>query len=87
MAHRLAAVCGGAVTPALRNTTDHLPLTPREREIANLVAAGLSNSAIAERLYVSVRTVEGHIYRAFTKLDLASRDELAALVQQPPPSP
>ena len=87
MAHRLAAVCGGAVTPALRNTTDHLPLTPREREIANLVAAGLSNSAIAERLYLSVRTVEGHIYRACAKLDLASRDDLAALVRQPPPSP
>jgi DNA-binding CsgD family transcriptional regulator len=84
MAYRLAAVCGGAVTPALRDTAEYLPLTPREREIANLAAAGLSNGAIAERLYLSVRTVEGHIYRACAKLNFASRDELAALVQLPP---
>ena len=88
-----------AIQSALARRPSHLPrgnveqirtrmtsLTPREREIANLVAAGLSNSAIAERLYLSARTVEGHIYRACAKLDLASRDELAALVQQPPPS-
>jgi DNA-binding CsgD family transcriptional regulator len=85
MAHRLAVACGGAVTPALRNTAEYLPLTSREREIANLVAAGLSNVDIAERLCLSARTVEGHIYRACTKLDLSRRDELAAVVQRPPP--
>ena len=51
-----------------------LPLTVREREIANLVAAGLSNREIADRLTVSVRTVEGHLYRACIKLDTRPPD-------------
>jgi DNA-binding CsgD family transcriptional regulator len=53
----------------------------REREIANLVAAGLSNRDIADRLTVSVRTVEGHLYRACIKLDISDREELAALIR------
>ncbi|WP_068278690.1 helix-turn-helix transcriptional regulator [Aldersonia kunmingensis] len=87
-ANRNAAECGGAMTPALRTSAQPLPLTVREREIANLVAAGLSNKQIAERLYVSVRTVEGHIYRAGGKLDVADREGLAALIkagEQKPP--
>nr|WP_283242168.1 helix-turn-helix transcriptional regulator [Gordonia araii] len=39
-------------------------LTDRQREIVRLAANGLSNKEIAERLVVSVRTVEGHLYRA-----------------------
>ena len=66
-AHRLAATCGGLRTPALQLAGSPLPLTVREREMANLVAAGLSNRDIADRLTVSVRTVEGHLYRACTK--------------------
>ena len=77
---RLAAACDGAVTPALRGATTPLPVTAREREIAGLVAKGLSNKQIAEKLTVSVRTVEGHIYRACIKLDVADRDDLAKLV-------
>jgi DNA-binding NarL/FixJ family response regulator len=46
----------------------------REREIAGLIAAGLSNSEIADRLVLSVRTVESHIYRACAKLDVTDRD-------------
>ncbi|ANS26412.1 hypothetical protein R1CP_08460 [Rhodococcus opacus] len=42
-----------------------------------MVAAGLSNRQIADRLFVSVRTVEGHIYRACMKLDVADRNGLA----------
>nr|MDT0525723.1 helix-turn-helix transcriptional regulator [Streptomyces sp. DSM 41633] len=57
-----------------------LPVTAREREVAGLVAQGLSNRDIAERLTVSVRTVEGHIYRACIKLGVADRDELAKIV-------
>jgi DNA-binding CsgD family transcriptional regulator len=56
------------------------PLTAREREIVSLVADGLSNRQIAERLVVSVRTVEGHLYRASAKLGTTSRAELAALL-------
>jgi DNA-binding CsgD family transcriptional regulator len=80
-ANRLAAQCGGIRTPALELAAHPLPLTVREREIANLVAAGLSNRDIADRLTVSVRTVEGHLYRACIKLDISDREELAALIR------
>lgn len=79
-AGRLSAACGGLRTPAVVAAAHPLPLTSREREIATLVAAGLSNKAIAERLVVSVRTVEGHIYRACTKLDLSDRSDLATVL-------
>ncbi|WP_153415558.1 helix-turn-helix transcriptional regulator [Nocardia macrotermitis] len=85
-ANRLAAACGGAGTPALRQSAQPLPLTAREREIANLVAAGLSNRQIADRLTVSVRTVEGHLYRACIKLDVTDREALADLMRGEPPS-
>ena len=52
-------------------------LTPREREVAWLVAEGLSNSAIARRLTLSERTVESHVSRVLHKLDLRSRTALA----------
>jgi DNA-binding CsgD family transcriptional regulator len=80
-AGRLAAICGGLRTPAVVAAAHPLPLTMREREIATLVAAGLSNKSIAERLTVSVRTVEGHIYRACSKLDVSDRSELATLMR------
>lgn len=76
---RIAGECGAATT-ATSQAIVPLPLTGREREVAALVREGLSNKQIAEILSMSVRTVEGHIYRACTKLDLASRAELAALV-------
>ncbi|QIS23211.1 helix-turn-helix transcriptional regulator [Nocardia terpenica] len=85
-ANRLAAACGGASTPALRQSAQPLPLTAREREIANLVAAGLTNRQIADRLTVSVRTVEGHLYRACIKLDVTDREALAELMRGEPPS-
>jgi len=62
-ANRLADACGGADTPALREVEGGL-LTTRQREILALAARGLSNRDIARRLNVSVRTVEGHRYRA-----------------------
>jgi DNA-binding CsgD family transcriptional regulator len=51
-------------------------LTPRERTIVTLAASGLSNREIAHRLYVALRTVENHLYRAFPKLGVTSRQEL-----------
>jgi DNA-binding CsgD family transcriptional regulator len=45
-----------------------------------MVSAGLPNREIADRLSVSVRTVEGHLYRIFAKLDIQSREQLACLV-------
>ncbi len=79
-AARLAALCEGARTPALVSGTQSLPLTGREREVATLAAAGLSNRDIAERLVISVRTVEGHVYRACAKLDLNDRAELSSVL-------
>jgi DNA-binding CsgD family transcriptional regulator len=78
---RLAAACGGVLTPAVRAAAAPLPVTSREREIAAMVAAGLTNREIAERLVVSVRTVEGHIYRACIKLDVTDREELGKIVR------
>jgi DNA-binding NarL/FixJ family response regulator len=79
-AHRLAQACEGAHTPALAALAAPLPLTSREREIATLAAGGLSNRQIADRLVISVRTVEGHLYRACAKLGATDRAELAALL-------
>ena len=55
-------------------------LSGREREIAELVAAGKRNREIADSLFLSVRTVEGHLARVFRKLEVSSRTELAARV-------
>lgn len=73
----LLAPCGPVHSPCLPMRTAG-PLTAREHEIAVLVATGLSNRAIAQRLVVSERTVENHLYRMFTKLDVTSRTEVAA---------
>jgi DNA-binding CsgD family transcriptional regulator len=67
-------------TPAVHSVAQPLPITEREREIVMLAAAGLSNRQIAERLSVSVRTVEGHVYRIFAKLGIEHRDQLIRLV-------
>ena len=69
------------MTPALILAAQPLPLSTREREIANFAAQGLSNREIADRLVVSARTVEGHIYRACIKLGLSDRKGLATLVR------
>lgn len=79
-ADALAERCGGACTPALRQASRPIPLTDREREIVMLIAAGLSNREVAERLTVSVRTVESHLYRAMARTGTASREELGALL-------
>ncbi|WP_348519335.1 LuxR C-terminal-related transcriptional regulator [Blastococcus sp. TF02-09] len=55
------------------------PLTGREREIAELVAAALTNRQIAERLVLSERTVESHVRSILAKLGAANRTEIAVL--------
>ncbi|WP_325052114.1 protein kinase domain-containing protein [Nocardia stercoris] len=55
-------------------------LTAREREVAGLVAEGLTNWAIADRLVVSQRTVQGHVEHILTKLGFTSRAQIAAWV-------
>jgi ATP/maltotriose-dependent transcriptional regulator MalT len=68
-------------TPAVHSVAQPLAITDREREIVMLAAAGLSNRQIAERLSVSVRTVEGHVYRIFAKLGIERREQLIHLVR------
>jgi DNA-binding CsgD family transcriptional regulator len=63
------------------------PLTAQERQIALLAASGLTNKQIGERLFLSPRTVGGHLHRVFPKLGIATRaalrDALGALPQPP----
>jgi len=54
-------------------------LTPREREVAALVAQGLSNREVAERLVISKRTADAHVEHILAKLGASSRTEIAAL--------
>ncbi len=77
---RAAELRGDAATPVLERVLSALPLTERELQIGVMVAEGLSNKAIAERLCVSVRTVEGHIYRACSKVDAPDRATLGYAV-------
>lgn len=59
------------------------PLTPSERRIVELAAAGQSNPRIAQALFVTVKTVESHLANAYHKLGVSSRRELsAALAEQ-----
>jgi DNA-binding CsgD family transcriptional regulator len=53
-----------------------VPLTPREREIALLAAGGSTSKEIAERLFVSARTVDNHLQNVYAKLGITSRSAL-----------
>ncbi|HKR49123.1 MAG TPA: LuxR C-terminal-related transcriptional regulator [Pseudonocardiaceae bacterium] len=72
----LARSCEMIRTPALEQLAPR-PLTTREGEVASLVVQGMKNQAIAERLVLSVRTVEAHLANAYAKLGITSRAELA----------
>jgi DNA-binding CsgD family transcriptional regulator len=61
-------------------------LSPQELQIAQLAAEGLSNREIGERLYLSHRTVESHLYRLFPKLGVTSRAQLRDALESAPSS-
>ncbi len=70
---RELGVSGRAVT---RGDRDHL--TARELEVLSLIAAGLSNAQIADRLVIAPKTAEHHVGRVLAKLGVRSRAEAAA---------
>jgi DNA-binding CsgD family transcriptional regulator len=74
---QLSQECGNPRTPGVRQPHGLTPLSAREREVALMAAAGASNRDIASRLFISVRTVEAHLQRVYTKLGVAGRDSLA----------
>ena len=79
---RAAGVASSAKAPALWNS-----LSAQELQVARMVAEGLSNRQIAERLYLSHRTVASHLYRIFPKLGITSRAQLAVMSLDLPGSP
>jgi DNA-binding CsgD family transcriptional regulator len=80
LAAKHAALCPGAVTPALTLTPQSEGLTPREREVAILAARGRPNAEIANELVLSVRTVETYVLRACRKLGVNTRADLARVL-------
>jgi DNA-binding NarL/FixJ family response regulator len=81
-AHALAEAALGELRatgarPRRRVTTGKGALTPSERRIAELAAAGCQNREIAEALFVTTHTVEFHLRNTYRKLEIASRTELA----------
>jgi len=85
-ARRLQLACSGARTAPLR-ALDDTPvfndLTTREREVVDLAARQLTNREIATELFISVRTVTTHLQRAYAKLGVNDRAQLAVLVSRP----
>jgi DNA-binding NarL/FixJ family response regulator len=70
--------CEGARPPSLILEDQPAQLTPREREVVTMAASGLSSKKIAERLVISVRTVNNLIQNAYIKLGVHNRTEAAA---------
>ena len=57
-------------------------LTPRERQVLDLIAAGATNRSIAATLFISEKTVSVHVSNIFAKLGVSNRTEAAAAVRQ-----
>jgi DNA-binding CsgD family transcriptional regulator len=79
-ARELAGRCGEVHTPALSDAAAPAVFTGRMREVVMLAGSGLSNREIAEQLQLSVRTVEGHFYRAAGRVGVRDRNELARVI-------
>ena len=76
------AVGGHSQPPATRAPSESVRLTPRETEVAELVASGMSNRDIAVKLVIAQRTAEGHVERILSKLGFRSRAQIAAWVTE-----
>jgi DNA-binding CsgD family transcriptional regulator len=67
------------VSVAVREVAE---LTRREREVATLASEGLANREIADRLFLSARTVENHLQHAYEKLGITNRNELSGALER-----
>lgn len=76
-----ASHCEGGFRPAL-DLPGPVKLSKREREIAQMAAAGRTNKEIADRMYLSRRTVDSHLYHIYTKLGVNDRAALAAMMDR-----
>ncbi|MGW1996366.1 helix-turn-helix domain-containing protein [Embleya sp. NPDC001921] len=63
---------------------DAAALTPQQREVASLAAAGLTNKQIGEKLFLSPRTVSTHLHQVFPKLGVTSRAALRDALERLP---
>ena len=77
-----AVIQGVAPTPSSTSADAFAGLTPRELEVARLVAAGHTNPEIAEALCITEHTTKGHLARILRKLGLNNRVQLATLAMQ-----
>ena len=71
-----------AVTRGRPRMLDSVRMTPREREVINLIAEGLSNKGIAQRLHIATHTVKSHVRNIMEKLTLHTRLQLAAFAHK-----
>jgi len=76
--------CEGARPPTLLAAPEAAELTPREREIALLAAGGESSREIADRLVISVRTVDNHLQNTYRKLGVSRREDLPRVLSGAP---
>jgi DNA-binding CsgD family transcriptional regulator len=83
-ARRELLATGETVRKRTVETRDEL--TAREAQIARLARDGLSNPEIGTRLFISPRTVQYHLRKVFTKLDISSRNELDGVLPSDPPA-
>ena len=81
-AAQLRELVPNASTPGLSAVTARAELTPAETDAALLAAEGYSNRQIADRLFLSVRTVEGQLQRCYEKLHVTRRQDLAAALRE-----
>jgi DNA-binding NarL/FixJ family response regulator len=65
----------------MRTATTRPPFTHRQCEIISLAAQGLSNKEIADRLTTSIRSIEGHLFRASQRVGANSREQLISILR------
>jgi non-specific serine/threonine protein kinase len=85
----IAAALGLSPEPGPSCAQQELPLTKREHEVTELIAGGLTNRQIAERLFIAQRTVDTHVGHILAKLGCSNRSQAAVLVggRRPPAAP